>query len=82
MKQTVIGFKETFGDKFIQGLVSNVDFENKKVFLEGSDDAIEYTEVIFAVGSAGPFPGRPQSTTIEVLTVRDDHSRTVTQFPM
>jgi len=67
MKQTVISFKETFGDKFIQGRVSNVDFEKKKVFLEGSDEAIEYTDVIFAVGSDGPFPGRPQSTTMEAV---------------
>lgn len=67
MKQTVIGYKKTFGDKFLQGKVSNVDFENKKVFLEGSDKAIEYTDVIFAVGSDGPFPGRPQSTKMEAV---------------
>lgn len=66
MKQTIISFKETFGEKFVQGRVSNVDFEKKKVFLEGSDDAIEYTDIIFAVGSDGPFPGRPQSKTMEV----------------
>jgi len=31
MKQTVISFRETFGDKFVQGRVSNVDFENKNL---------------------------------------------------
>ena len=66
MKQTVINFKETFGDKFIQAKVSNVDFETKKVFLEDSDKEIDYTDVVFAVGSDGPFPGRPNSKTIEV----------------
>jgi len=68
MKQTVINFKETFGDKFIQAKVSNVDFETKKVFLEDSDKEIRYTDVVFAVGSDGPFPGRPNSKTIETVT--------------
>jgi len=68
MKQTVISFKETFGDKFLQGRVTNIDFEKKKIFLEGSDEAIEYTDVILAVGSDGPFPGRPKSTTMEAVT--------------
>ena len=41
-------------------------FETKKVFLEDSDKEIDYTDVVFAVGSDGPFPGRPNSKTIEV----------------
>ena len=49
------------------GRVTNIDFEKKKIFLEGSDEAIEYTDVILAVGSDGPFPGRPKSTTMEVI---------------
>jgi len=68
MKQTIISFKDTFKDHFVQGRVSNVDFENKKVFLKDSEQVIEYTDIVFAVGSDGPFPGRPESTSMAAVT--------------
>jgi NADH dehydrogenase FAD-containing subunit len=69
MKQSIISFKDAFGDHFVQGRVSNIDFETKKVFLEDTDKTIEYTDVVFAVGNDGPFPGTPQSNTMEVLSL-------------
>ena len=69
MKQTIISFKDTFKDHFVQGRVSNVDFEHKKVFLKDSEQVIEYTDIVFAVGSDGPFPGRPESTSMAVIKI-------------
>ena len=69
MKQTIISFKDTFNDHFVQGRVSNVDFEHKKVFLQDSEQVIEYTDIVFAVGSDGPFPGRPESTSMAVIKI-------------
>ena len=69
MKQTIISFKDTFKDQFVQGRVLNVDFEQKKVFLKDSEQIIEYTDIVFAVGSDGPFPGRPESTSMAVINI-------------
>ena len=67
MKQSIISFKDAFGDHFVQGRVSNIDFETKIVFLEDTDQTIEYTDVVFAVGNDGTFPGTPQPNAMEVL---------------
>lgn len=69
MKKTVINYKSTFGDNFIQGKVAKVDLEAKKVYVENVNEAIEYTDVVFAVGSTGPFPGNALSNSIEVSSL-------------
>lgn len=58
LPKIAIDFKKTFEDSFVQGTVASVDFENKKVTLE-SGESIQYTDLVFAVGSKGPFPGAP-----------------------
>lgn len=67
MKKTVIDYKTTFGEHFVQGKVAKVDLENKQVHLEGTEvEPIKFTDVVFAVGSTGPFPGNALSNSIEV----------------
>jgi len=57
--KTIINFGKSFGNQFVQGKVTAVDFENKKVTIDNRDDEqIEFTDIVFAVGSQGPFPGR------------------------
>ena len=57
MPKTGISYALTFGDKFVQAKVTSVDFESNKVHLDNGD-VIEFTDLVFAVGSDGPFPGR------------------------
>ena len=56
--KTIINFSKSFGKQFVQGKVTAVDFESKKVTIENGDEQIEFTDIVFAVGSQGPFPGR------------------------
>jgi len=64
LPKTAIDFKTSFGDSFVQGSVASVDFVNKKVVLE-SGDSLQYTDLVFAVGSKGPYPGTPNHTNIK-----------------
>ena len=64
----VIDFKKSFGDNFIQGCVKSVDTTTKKVTLE-SGQVIDYTDLVFAVGSVGPFPGSTDISNAEDLNI-------------
>ena len=43
-KLTIINFHEAFGQSFVQGKVTNVDFEGKTVEVDNGDK-IEYTDI-------------------------------------
>lgn len=62
MSKTTIDYKNTFGSSFCLGTVTNIDLENKSVSVEKYTDdeqlIIEYTDLVVAVGSNGPFPSR------------------------
>lgn len=58
-----IDFKKTFGDNFIQSKVASVDFASTSVILENKH-VIQYSDVVFAVGSDGPYPGRPNQLSV------------------
>jgi len=68
MNKSAIYFKDTFGDSFIQAKVTNVDFNSQQVFLDIDHEPIEYTDLVIAVGSSGPFPGRPMSNYVNEAT--------------
>ena len=68
MAKSVIKYKETFGDNFVQGKVTQVDLEAKTVSIDTDHAPIEFTEVVFAVGSDGPFPGRPMANQVDTAT--------------
>lgn len=60
MKKTTIAYKATFRHHFIQGMVTEIDFQGKKVTI-GNGDGMEillYTDLVIAVGSRGPMPGK------------------------
>ena len=60
MKKTTIAYKTTFRHHFIQGMVTEIDFQGKKVTI-GNGDGMEillYTDLVIAVGSRGPMPGK------------------------
>ena len=62
MSKTTIDYKNTFGSNFCLGSVTNIDLEKKSVSVEkytGEEKfVIEYTDLVVAVGSNGPFPSR------------------------
>jgi len=58
LPKIMIDFKTSFGDSFIQGEVTNVDFEGKVVSL-ASGKSVNYTDLVIAVGNTGPFPSIP-----------------------
>lgn len=64
IKKTMIPYKETFGTKFVQAMVTGVDLEKKEVSLDNGN-TITYTDLVFSVGNGGPFPGRLDSGSIE-----------------
>ena len=58
LPKIMIDFKTSFGDSFIQGEVTNVNFEGKVVSL-ASGKSVNYTDLVIAVGNTGPFPSIP-----------------------
>ena len=61
MNKTTIDFKNTFGSNFCLGSVTNIDLESKRVTVERSRDGdleLEYTDLVIAVGTKGPFPSK------------------------
>jgi len=62
MNKTTIDFKNTFGSNFCLGSVNNIDLENKRVCVERQFGAgnllLEYTDLVIAVGTTGPFPSK------------------------
>ena len=60
MKKTTIAFKPTFRHHFIQGTVTEIDLQGKKVTI-GNGDGMEillFTDLVIAVGSRGPMPAK------------------------
>nr|CAB3220680.1 apoptosis-inducing factor 2 [Phallusia mammillata] len=57
-KKTFIFYEPTFGANFLQGKVVDIDTTNKQVSLEEGKEPINYTQLVLATGSSGPFPGK------------------------
>ena len=60
MKKTTIAFKPTFRHHFIQGTVTEIDLQGKKVTI-GNGDGMEillFTDLVIATGSRGPMPAK------------------------
>ncbi len=73
---TVIPYAETFGDDFVRGLVVDVKVGEKKVVLEDGE-TINFTHLVLATGSDGPFPSRGESG--RILAVKEEYSRVAEQ---
>ena len=62
MAKTTIDFKETFGSSFCLGSATNIDLEAKSVTVDRISEKepliIEYTDLVIAVGTNGPFPSK------------------------
>lgn len=56
-QKTFIPFTVTYGKNFKQGKVIQIRPENQTVTLEGGEE-IQYSHLIIATGSQGPFPGK------------------------
>lgn len=67
MKKTAINYQQTFNQNFVQGKVTKVDFECKQVHVDNGQ-VIDYSDVVIAVGSQGPFPGRTSATSLSKAT--------------
>ncbi|QQP54265.1 Uncharacterized protein FKW44_007043, partial [Caligus rogercresseyi] len=74
----MIPYGPTFGDHFIQGSVSDVDFEKKEVTVSPEVGNYSYTHLIIAVGSRGPFPGKSDAKTQE--DVRKSYSELASEL--
>ncbi|CAB4059061.1 AIFM2 [Lepeophtheirus salmonis] len=61
----MIPYAPTFGDHFIQGTVSDIDFEKREVTVSPDIGKFGYTHLVIAVGSRGPFPGKSDAKTKE-----------------
>ena len=60
MKRTTIQYKPTFRHHFIQGTVTEIDLQGKKVTI-GHGEGMEvllYTDLVIAVGAKGPMPAK------------------------
>ena len=57
MKKTTINYRQTFTSHFIQGKVTAIDLSGKRVTVDNGD-IILFTDLVIAVGSVGPFPGK------------------------
>jgi NADH dehydrogenase FAD-containing subunit len=64
----------TFGSNFVKGKVVSVKKDAKKVVLEDGTE-IEYSDLILATGSTGPFPGRSHADTAAKLKEEYTHLR-------
>jgi NADH dehydrogenase FAD-containing subunit len=64
----MVDYKTSYGDSFYHGRVTHVDFNEKKVITE-SGDILDFTDVVMAVGSTGPFPGRTETGSVEEATM-------------
>ena len=62
--KSLIEYKKAFGDQFLQGHVTKVDLETRKIFVN-DNFALDFTDVVIAVGSDGPFPGVAKGFTLE-----------------
>ncbi|NWW90824.1 AIFM2 factor, partial [Rhynochetos jubatus] len=56
-KKTFISYSVTFGDSFRQGKVVAIDPERQRVLLSNGEE-LQYSHLILATGSDGPFPGK------------------------
>lgn len=56
-KKTMIPYKETFGDNFTQGMVSEINPQSKTVQLK-SGQQLPYDILVISLGSSVPFPGK------------------------
>ena len=66
LPKTTISYKETFGSHFVQGKVDNIILREKRVQVD-TGDVIQYTDLVIAVGSVGPYPGKPEFPTVKEL---------------
>lgn len=57
LPSTAILFKKSYGDNFRQASVVDVKKDDKKVVLDNGE-TLDYTDLVIAVGSDGPFPSR------------------------
>ena len=73
----MIPFDTTFGSRFLHGTVIDIDLKAKKVVVkavrkagdaEGDSMTVDYTDLVLAVGTTGPSPGRAHESTIEEAT--------------
>ena len=54
----MIDFKAAYGSNFLLGTVTSIDLSNKQVIVDTVDEPLKYTDLVIAVGSVGPFPGK------------------------
>ena len=66
MPQTTIDFKTAYGSNFLLGTVTSIDLAQQCVLVDTSEEAIKYTDLVIAVGTTGPFPGKVFSQTADV----------------
>ena len=66
LPKTTINYKDTFGSHFVQGKAENINLREKRVMVD-TGDIIQYTDLVVAVGSVGPFPGKSEYTTVKEL---------------
>ncbi|XP_059081447.1 ferroptosis suppressor protein 1-like isoform X2 [Tigriopus californicus] len=64
--RTAIPLKDSFQDQFVQEKVTDINFEGRTLTLE-SGKSLEYSHLVIATGSSGPFPGRTETRTIQDL---------------
>lgn len=77
--KTFLPYRPKFSNNFKQGKVVAVDPEKKVVKLEGEDDEIPYTHLVFATGSSGPFPGKAElsATTSDLIKKYEDYAQAI-----
>ena len=58
MAKTTIDFKAAYGSNFLLGTVTSIDLNKKQIVVNTVNEPLKYTDLVIAVGSVGPFPGK------------------------
>ena len=66
-KKTAIDLATTFGEAYVKGKVTDIDYNARLVSVNGERN-VAFSHLVVATGSAGPFPCRPAA---EVTTARE-----------
>ncbi|EDO42769.1 predicted protein [Nematostella vectensis] len=75
VEKCLIPYGPTFGDKFKQGKVVDIDVKGKTVKL-ANGESVNYDELVIATGTTGPFPSK-LPVEIDSKTAKDQYNRMV-----
>ncbi|XP_075698867.1 ferroptosis suppressor protein 1 [Rhinoderma darwinii] len=68
-RKTFISYEDSYQDSFKQGRVVGINLQNQTVVLENNEE-INFSHLIIATGSDGPFPGKFNKTATKKMAIQ------------